>query len=126
MPEVGEDSRPQPPSPEEYSRLRKSAHSLRDHSSAGSLKSSSRLMPSGVNAYARYTGIGIQFLFVMCAPLAAGYALDLWLGTGFVLLLVGALLGAAGSMIYVVRAVTRAEAGARGAGGTKTSGERRP
>lgn len=126
MPEVGEDSQPQLPSPEEYSRLRKSAQSLRDQSSAGSLKSSSRLMPSSVNSYARYTGIGIQFLFVMCAPLAAGYALDQWLGTGFVLLLVGALLGAAGSMIYVVRAVARVESKGDKSRETGGLGDKRP
>lgn len=100
-----------PPSSDEYEKLRREAEMLRGTSlsdqSPAAVKR--RQMQSGLHAYVRYTGIGLQFLLVIGLGVAAGFGLDHWLGTSPWFVLAGSLLGSVGAMIWVVRAVKRME-----------------
>ncbi|MCB9932849.1 MAG: AtpZ/AtpI family protein [Planctomycetes bacterium] len=113
MPGNGDGKGQDAPSPGEYERLKKQADVLRETSlsdqSARAQKR--RRLQSGMHAYVRYTGIGMQFVLVVVLGVAAGYGLDWLLGTQPWLLLVGAMLGSAGAMIWVVRTVLRMESG---------------
>lgn len=62
-----------------------------------------------MQSYVRYTGIGMQFLLIMLAPMALGYFADEFFGSTPALVLVGAGLGAAGAMTYVVKSVFKLE-----------------
>jgi F0F1-type ATP synthase assembly protein I len=111
LPSNGDSKRPEPPSPDEYGRLAREADKLRQTSLSDQSEKAQRRrsQQSGMHAYIRYTGIGLQFLLVMLIPLGLGYWIDSWLGTLPWLTVIGSVLGGVGAMVWVVRAVNRME-----------------
>lgn len=115
MAETGEDkpveSKQQAPSRQDYAQLERKAEALRQSPQSGKSDEVERRrkIQGGVNAYARYTGIGIQFVLVMLIPMALGYWLDGLLGISPWLVASGALVGGVGAMVWVVKAVFRME-----------------
>jgi F0F1-type ATP synthase assembly protein I len=113
--ETGEDkpveSKQQAPSQQQYEQLQREAETLRQSPQSGKSAEQQRKrdIQGGVNAYARYTGIGIQFVLVMLIPMGLGYWLDGLLGISPWLVVTGALLGGVGAMVWVVHAVFRME-----------------
>lgn len=113
MPENGDSKRPEPPSPDDYERLKQDAELLRKSKQSGRSDEAQRRseLRGGMNAYVRYTGIGLQFTLLMLLPLGLGYWADTWLGTLPWLTVVGAFGGAVGGMVWVVKSVLRMEGG---------------
>jgi len=111
VPENGDAKRPEPPSPDEYEKLRREADELRRTKLSDQSPEAVRRrdLQRGMGNYVRYTGIGMQFLLIMLLPVGLGYWLDDWLGTSPALILVGAGLGAVGAMTYVVKSVFKLE-----------------
>ncbi|MCB9894837.1 MAG: AtpZ/AtpI family protein [Planctomycetes bacterium] len=111
MPENGDSKRPEPPSPDQYERLKKDAELLRNSKQSGRSDEANRRqsLNRGMQSYVRYTGIGIQFLMIMLLPTGLGYWLDDLLGISPVLVIVGAVLGSVGAMVWVVKTVFRME-----------------
>lgn len=111
MAENGDFKRPEPPSPDQYERLMREAEALRQSKLSGrsddAVKRST--MQRGMHAYVRYTGIGLQFLLAMLLPVGLGYWLDSLLATSPWLTAGGAVAGAAGAMVWVVKTVLRME-----------------
>lgn len=107
----GDSKRPVPPSPEEYAKLHKDAEELRQMAASGDSDEARhrQQVQDGMQAYARYTGIGMQFVLTMLLPMGGGWLLDDWLGTSPWLLLAGAALGGVAGMVFVVRTVFRME-----------------
>lgn len=62
-----------------------------------------------MQAWLRYSGLGVQFVVTLGLPIAGGYWLDAKLGTLPVFVVIGALLGMAAAMVGVIRAVARME-----------------
>jgi F0F1-type ATP synthase assembly protein I len=112
MPENRDAKRTEPPSPEEYERLRRDAEALRQTKQSGHSDEAVRRskIKGGTHAYIRYTGIGLQFMLMIVLPLGLGYWTDTWLGTLPWLTVVGAGLGSVGGMVWVVKSVSRMEA----------------
>ena len=110
LPSEGEKERPKAPSPEEYERLGRSAHRLRESPGVkAELKSKHGRVREVERLYLRYTGIGIQFVMILLLPTLGGYGLDSWLETGPAFLIVGAALGGVTAMVHIVREVLRME-----------------
>jgi F0F1-type ATP synthase assembly protein I len=109
--ENGDSKRPEPPSPDQYERLKREAEALRQSKLSGRSDDAARrrTLQSGMHAYMRYTGIGLQFVIALLLPVGLGYWLDSKLGTSPWLLVAGAVLGAIGAMVWVVRTVLRME-----------------
>jgi F0F1-type ATP synthase assembly protein I len=107
----GDGKRPQPPSPDQYKSLQQGADELRQTRLAEQSAEARRRAENrgGMQAYVRYTGIGLQFTLMMLLPLGGGYWLDSWLGTLPWLTVAGAVLGAVGGMVWVVKSVFRME-----------------
>jgi F0F1-type ATP synthase assembly protein I len=105
------ESRPDAPSREDYERLKRDAEALRQSPQSGKSVETERrrAVQGGMNAYMRYTGIGIQFVLVMLIPMGLGYWLDGLIGISPWLVVTGALLGGVGAMVWVVHAVFRIE-----------------
>jgi F0F1-type ATP synthase assembly protein I len=112
MPENRDAKRIEPPSPEEYERLRRDAEALRQTKQSGQSDEAVRRseIKGGTHAYIRYTGIGLQFMLMIVLPLGLGYWLDKQFGTLPWLMVAGALLGSVGGMVWVVKSVFRMEA----------------
>lgn len=112
MAENGESKRPVPPSPEQYRKLQQEAEQLRalPASEDSNQARHKRQVQGGMQAYVRYTGIGMQFVLTMLLPMGAGWLLDGWLNTTPWLMVSGAGLGALMGMVFVVRTVFRMEA----------------
>jgi F0F1-type ATP synthase assembly protein I len=109
MPQDG-DSKPVPPSPGEYEKLRREADSLRESEGVDQAKQQARLSgQQDMGKYLRYTGIGLQFLVMMGLPMALGWWLDGVIGTRPWLMVGGAVLGIVAAMVFVVRTVARME-----------------
>ncbi len=112
MTENGDSKRPEPPSPDQYERLKQQAETLRQSELSG--RSDKALQQSrkhqGMQAYVRYTGLGLQFAILILLSMGLGYLLDVWIGTSPWFLSGGALFGAVGGMIWLVRVVARMEA----------------
>jgi F0F1-type ATP synthase assembly protein I len=110
--ENGETKRPETPSPDEYEKLRIGADALRQASMSDQSEKAvrRRKLQGGMHAYVRYTGIGLQFVLTIGLGLLAGYGLDHLLGTDPWLMMVGALVGSVGAMVWVVKTVLRMEA----------------
>lgn len=64
----------------------------------------------GMQAAGPYLGLGVQIAASMAVFVGGGYAVDVWLGTSPVGLLVGAVLGMAGIVALVVRIARDADA----------------
>jgi ATP synthase protein I len=111
VPESGESKRPEPPSLDQYDRLKQEAEALRQSTVSGRSDKAvkRRSLQHGMHAYMRYTGIGLQFVIAMLLPVGLGYWLDGKFGTSPWLLVAGAVLGAVGAMVWVVRTVLRME-----------------
>jgi F0F1-type ATP synthase assembly protein I len=112
MPENRDMQRPEPPSPEEYQRLKEEAELLRQARQSGESDEARkrREVKGGMHAYIRYTGIGIQFVLLIVLPLGLGYWLDTQFKTLPWLTVAGAALGSVGGMVWVVKSVFRMEA----------------
>ncbi|MBK9975945.1 MAG: AtpZ/AtpI family protein [Planctomycetes bacterium] len=112
MADQGESKRPEPPSPDQYQKLQKDAEQLRQSAASGQSDQARhrQQVQGGMQAYVRYTGIGMQFLLTMLLPLGLGYWLDGWLNTTPWLMVSGAALGGVMGMVFVVRTVFRMEA----------------
>lgn len=112
MAENGDSKRPVPPSPDQYQKLQREAEQLRGlpASEDSDQARHKRQVQGGMAAYARYTGIGMQFVLTMLLPMGAGWLIDGWLKTTPWLLVTGAGLGAVMGMVFVVRTVFRMEA----------------
>ena len=109
MPQDG-DSKPVPPSPSEYEKLRREADSLREIEGVDEAKQQARVSSQqDMGKYLRYTGLGLQFLVMMGLPMALGWWLDGMLGARPWLMAGGAVLGIVGAMVFVVRTVLRME-----------------
>lgn len=66
--------------------------------------------PHGRNAggnYAQFVGLGFTFFFIIAFCTAGGYVLDRLFGTLPLLLLLGLVVGFAGAMYYLFRALGR-------------------
>ena len=61
--------------------------------------------------YARFIGLGFAFMLTIAVPSAVGYFLDTLFGTMPLFLLVGVVLGFAGGLYYVYRALQDLDAG---------------
>ena len=111
MPENGDKQRSEPPSSDEYARLKDEADGLRETSLSDQSRRAVKRqrVQAGMHSYVRYTGIGMQFVLVVILGVAGGYGLDVLFGTTPWLLLVGAILGSVGAMVWVVRTVLRME-----------------
>lgn len=64
----------------------------------------------GMQAAGPYLGLGVQIAASMAFFVGSGYALDRWLGTSPVWLLVGAVLGMVGIFALIVRIAREADA----------------
>lgn len=115
---AGDSTQDESPSPDDYEKLRRGADELRQTSLSDQSDKAKkrRKVQSGMHAYVRYTGIGIQFVLVIALGLAAGYGLDYLLGTDPWLMVTGALAGSVGAMVWVVRTVLRMESRAEARG----------
>ena len=116
MPENGDSKRPEPPSPDQYERLKKDAELLRNSKQSGRSDEAHHRqnLHRGMQSYVRYTGIGIQIVLIILLPTGLGFWLDDVLGTTPVLVLVGVALGATGAMVWVVKTVFRMESKSAG------------
>ncbi len=112
MAENGDSKRVEPPSPDQYERLKQQAETLRQSELSGRSDGAQKRARAqqGMQAYVRYTGMGLQFVLMILLPMGGGYLLDDWLGTSPWLVAAGALLGAVAAMVWLVRAVARMEA----------------
>jgi ATP synthase protein I len=119
----GENKRPEPPSPDQYERLKRQAETLRQSELSGRSDGAHKRSRAqqGMQAYARYTGMGLQFVILMLLPMGGGYLADNWLGTTPWLMLVGAAIGAVAAMVWLVKAVARMEARGKSRPGAKGS-----
>ncbi|GIK52015.1 MAG: AtpZ/AtpI family protein [Planctomycetaceae bacterium] len=97
------------PSPDEYARLKRAAEELREKPAVRGMKASGRPDQGSMQAWLRYSGLGVQFVAVLGLPIAGGFWLDRWLGTLPAFLVSGAVLGMAAAMAGVIRAVSRME-----------------
>ena len=59
----------------------------------------------GGPGYARFIGLGFAFMLTIAVPAAVGYFVDSLLGTMPLFLFVGVVLGFAGGLYYVYRAL---------------------
>jgi ATP synthase protein I len=57
--------------------------------------------------YARLAGLGLTLFLILCLPTVVGYFLDRLAGTLPLFLLIGLVLGFAGGMFYVYRALQK-------------------
>jgi ATP synthase protein I len=57
--------------------------------------------------YARFAGLGLTLFLILCLPTVVGYFLDRLAGTLPLFLLIGLVLGFAGGMFYVYRALQK-------------------
>ncbi len=63
------------------------------------------------SGYVRFIGLGFAFMLTIAVPAVAGYFVDLLLGTMPLFLFVGVVLGFAGGLYYVYRALQDLDAG---------------
>jgi F0F1-type ATP synthase assembly protein I len=111
MPEHG-DSKPVPPSPDEYERLRRAAELLRESADKTGDRPATR-HTQDLRKYMRYTGLGVQFLAMLGLPMAAGWWLDGMTGSRPWLMAGGSVVGMIAAMVFVVRSVLRMESESR-------------
>lgn len=75
------------------------------------MTSSDSRKDDGRPGYARFIGLGFAFMLAIAIPSAVGYFMDSLLGTIPLFLLVGVVLGFAGGLYYVYRALQDLDAG---------------